>query len=167
MIGKFAVLAALAFTARAQTNTLPVLITVNTGLPGAAIPRDFLGLSFETGSLTSATGFPAENTQFQQMVAQLGPGWLRFGGNLVDKTAWARGQRTSASPSTTLMASDVDRVIGFARATGWRVLWGLNLKSSTAGTAADEADYVQQNGSDVLAGFESVINRTCIPATRW
>ncbi len=154
MIGKFAVLAALAFTARAQTNTLPVLITVNTGSPGAAIPRDFLGLSFETGSLTSATGFPAENTQFQQMVAQLGLGWLRFGGNSVDQTGWARGQRTSASPSTTLMASDVDRVIGFARATGWRVLWGLNLKSSTAGTAADEADYVQQNGSDVLAGFE-------------
>ncbi|MDR3698403.1 MAG: glycosyl hydrolase family protein [Candidatus Sulfopaludibacter sp.] len=127
---------------------------MNTSLPGATIPQDFLGLSFETGSLTSATGFPAENTQFLQMVSQLGLGWLRFGGNSVDKTAWARGQRTSASSSATLMSSDVDRVIAYARATGWRVLWGLNLKSSDANTAADEADYVQQNGGDVLAGFE-------------
>jgi uncharacterized protein (TIGR03437 family) len=153
-MGKFAVLAALAFTARAQNTTLPVLITVNTALPGATIPQDFLGLSFETGSLTSATGFPAENAQFQQMVSQLGLGWLRFGGNSVDKTGWARGQRTSASSSSTLMSSDVDRAIAFARSTGWRVLWGLNLKSSNASTAADEADYLQQNGSDVLSGFE-------------
>ncbi len=146
-------LAALAIALRAQT-ALPVLITVNTSYPGEAIPRDFLGLSFETGSLTSATAFPAENPRFQNMVSQLGAGWLRFGGNSVDKTAWARGQRTANSPTTTLFSSDVDRVMTFARATGWRVLWALNLASSNPGTAADESDYVMQTGSDVLSGFE-------------
>jgi len=147
-------LIALTLMAHAQTTSLPVTITAKTAQPGAAIPQDFLGLSFETGSLTSATAFPAENVQFQKMVAQLGLGWLRFGGNSVDKTAWARGQRLSGSSTTTLLSSDVDRVIAFARATGWRMLWALNLESSTAATAADESDYVMQNGSDVLAGFE-------------
>ncbi len=154
MMGKFVVLAVLALAVHAQTTSLPVLITANTALPGVTIPQDFLGLSFETGSLTSATAFPAENVQFQQMISQLGPGWLRFGGNSVDKTAWARGQRTSSSSTTTLLSSDVDRVIALARVTGWRVLWALNLESSTASTAADESDYVMQNGSDVLGGFE-------------
>jgi uncharacterized protein (TIGR03437 family) len=154
MMGRIVFLAALALAAHAQNTSLPVLITAKTSAAGVAIPADFLGLSFETGSLTSATAFPAENVQFQNMVSQLGPGWLRFGGNSVDETAWARGQRTAASSSTTLMSSDVDRVFAFARATGWRVLWALNLKSSTAAIAADESNYVMQNGSDVLAGFE-------------
>jgi uncharacterized protein (TIGR03437 family) len=137
----------------AQTS-LPVTIVAQPGSPGVAIPADFLGLSFETGSLTSATGFPAENAQFRNMVSQLGAGWLRFGGNSVDKTAWARGQRASGASATTLYSSDVDRVLAFARATGWRTLWALNLASSTAAIAADEADYVFQNGGEVLGGFE-------------
>jgi uncharacterized protein (TIGR03437 family) len=134
--------------------SLPVTIVVQPGSPGVGIPADFLGLSFETSSLTSATGFPAGNAQFRNMVTQLGPGWLRFGGNSVDKTAWARGQRTTGAPATTLYSSDLDPALAFARATGWRILWSLNLVSSSAAIAADESDYVFQNGSDVLGGFE-------------
>ena len=72
-----------------------VAIVAHPESPGLAIPSDFIGLSFESGSLTSATGFPAENAVFQRMVAQIGPGLVRFGGNSVDKlTGWIRGQRT-------------------------------------------------------------------------
>jgi uncharacterized protein (TIGR03437 family) len=136
----------------AQTNA--VAITVHPESPSLTIPADFLGLSFETGSLTTATGFPAENTQFQQMVSQLGLGWLRFGGNSVDKTAWIGGPRTPATPATVLTASDVDRVAAFARATGWRVLWGLRLANSSPAIDAAEADYVITTASDVLSGLE-------------
>lgn len=152
MMRSIVFLASLAIAAQAQT-ALPVTITVKSTSPGVTIPRDFLGLSFETGSLASATGFPAANSQFRQMVSQLGPGWVRFGGNSVDKTGWARTQRPGTSTAT-LYASDVDRAIAFARATGWRLLWALNLASSNAATAADESDYVLQNGSDVLTGLE-------------
>lgn len=139
---------------RAWAQTSSVAITVHAGSPSVTIPPDFLGLSFEAGSLTSATGFPAENAQFQRMVSQLGLGWLRFGGNSVDETTWIGGQRTSSTPTGNLTASDVDRVIAFARAVGWRLLWSLRLANGSAATDADEADYVITHAGDVLAGLE-------------
>jgi hypothetical protein len=52
------------------------------------------------------------------------------------------------------MSSDVDVVISGARRAGYRVLFALNVGIGTAATAADEAAYIYQNGSDVLEGFE-------------
>lgn len=141
-------------SAGAWAQTAAIAISVHPESATVTIPPDFLGLSFETGSLTSATGFPAENPRFQQMVSQLGLGWLRFGGNSVDKTAWIGGQRNSSTPSSNLTASDVDRVAAFARGTGWRLLWSLRLANSSPSTAALEADYVISSASDVLGGLE-------------
>src|SRR5579883_1693895 len=133
----------------------PVAIVVNPASPSNAIPPDFLGLSFETGSLTGASStFPSVNPQFQRMVSQLGVGWLRFGGNSVDKTNWIGGQRTSATPSGSLTNTDIDNVAAFARATGWRLLWSLRLANSTPSAAAGEADYVISTAGDVLGGLE-------------
>jgi uncharacterized protein (TIGR03437 family) len=132
-----------------------VTITAHPESPGTAIPSDFIGLSFETGSLTSATGFPAENHVFQRMVAQVGPGLLRFGGNSVDKlTGWMRGQRALSTPASVITSSDADRAFAFARAAGWRALFSLNLGQGDPDTDADEADYVYHSASDVLSGFE-------------
>jgi len=132
-----------------------VTITAHPESPGITIPRDFIGLSFESGSLTSATGFPAENAVFQRMVAQIGPGVARFGGNSVDKlTGWLRGQRTSSTSSSIITSSDADRAFAFARAVGWRVLWSVNLGQGDPTTDADEAAYVYQSDSDVLLGLE-------------
>src|SRR5271157_55207 len=81
----------------AQTT---VTIAAHPESPAIAIAHDFIGLSFETGSLTTATGFPAENPVLQRMVAQVGPGLLRFGGNSVDQlTGWMRGQRVASTPT--------------------------------------------------------------------
>jgi hypothetical protein len=81
---------------------------VNTASPGVTIPSDFVGLSFETSSIASATGFPSGSAVFQQMLRQLGVGWLRFGGNSVDRTTWVGGQRSSSTPADSLTASDVE-----------------------------------------------------------
>jgi hypothetical protein len=82
------------------------------------------------------------------MVAQVGPGLLRFGGNSVDKlTGWLRGQRTSSTLASVIASSDVDRAFGFARAVGWRVLFSLNLGQGDPATDADEADYVYRSAS--------------------
>jgi uncharacterized protein (TIGR03437 family) len=132
-----------------------VTITAIPQVPGIAIPNDFIGLSFETGSLTSATGFPATDPVFQRMVAQIGPGVVRFGGNSVDKlTAWMRGQRTASTPSGTITSSDADRALGFVRAIGWRALYSLALGHGDPASDADEAAYVYQTASDVLWGLE-------------
>lgn len=149
---KLAIVLLIGASVWAQTN--PVLITVQAGPPTVTIPSDFLGLSFETGSLATAGGFPAENPQFRQMVAQLGAGWLRFGGNSVDRTLWIGGRRSSSTPANSLTASDVDRVAALARATGWRVLWGLRLADSSSSVDADEANYVVSTAGDVVGGLE-------------
>ena len=141
----------LASAAVAQTA---VTITAHPESPGIAIAADFLGFSYETSSLASTTTFPSASPVFQQMLSQLGPGWLRFGGNSVDHTAWIAGQRTSTTPSGSLTASDVDRVANLARLIGWRVLWALNLATATSSTDAAEADYLRQTAADVLSGFE-------------
>jgi len=132
-----------------------VAIKAHPESPGLAIPSGYLGLSFETGSLTTATGFPAENAVFQRMVAQLGPGLARFGGNSVDQlTGWMRGQRTASISSSVITSSDADRAFAFARAVGWRALFSLDLGKGDPTSDADEAAYVYQTASDVLAGLE-------------
>lgn len=154
-IGRAARSFLLSFAGLACWGQTAVTVTAHPESPGIAIPRDFIGLSFETGSLTSATAFPATNPVFQRMVAQVGPGLLRFGGNSVDKlTGWTRGSRTSSTPASVLTSSDADRVFTFARTAGWRLLYSLNLGQGDPATDADEAAYVYQTASDVLAGLE-------------
>jgi uncharacterized protein (TIGR03437 family) len=152
-VGKLSLVAVwlLAWGAAGQTAAS---ITVNTASPGVTIPSDFIGLSFETSSIASATGFPSSSAVFQQMLSQLGAGWMRFGGNSVDRTTWVGGQRSSSTPANSLTASDVDNVMALARAVGWRVLFGLNLASSTAVLDAEEAPYVSQSAQGALSGFE-------------
>jgi len=141
----------LAWGAAAQTQ---VSITVNTASPGVTIPSDFLGLSFEASYIASPTGLPYGSAVFQQMLSQLGTGWVRIGGNSVDQTTWVGGTRSSSTPADSLTGSDVDAVMGLARTVGWRVLFGLNLASSTAALDAQEAVYVSQTGQGALFGFE-------------
>jgi hypothetical protein len=149
-----ALIGALASAAACWAQTT-VTIAAHPESPGIAIAHDFIGLSFETGSLTTATGFPAENPVLQRMVAQVGPGLLRFGGNSVDQlTGWMRGQRAPSTPASVITSSDADRVFVFARTVGWRVLFSLNLGHGDPATDADEADYVYGAASDVLSGFE-------------
>jgi hypothetical protein len=126
-------------TAFAQT---PVTITV-TGVSGVTLPSDFIGLSFESGNLASTTTFPAENPVFRQMLAQIGPGLLRFGGNSVDKlTGWQATPRTSSTPSTVIASSDVDRVLALTRAVNWKILYSVGLGNADAASDADQAHYV-------------------------
>jgi uncharacterized protein (TIGR03437 family) len=153
-MGRIVLICALAAASAGWAQTA-VTIAAHPESPGIAIPGNFIGLSFESGSLTSATGFPAENAVFQRMVSQLGPGLARFGGNSVDQlTGWMRGQRTSSTSSSVITSSDADRAFAFARAVGWQVLWSLDLGKGVPATDADEAAYVYQTASDVLYGLE-------------
>ena len=144
--------ALLTFPAFSQTA---VTITAHPTAPGAAIAPGFIGLSFESGSLTSATAFPAENPVFRTMLAQIGPGLMRFGGNSVDKlTGWQATPRTASTPTSVMASSDVDRILALARAVNWKILYSVGLGTADAASDADQAHYVAANGADVLYGFE-------------
>jgi hypothetical protein len=129
-------------------------VTVNPQLAGFDIPADFSGLSFEAGALTDTNYFLAQNTLFIQYIKSLGPGVIRIGGNSVDKTYWTNAVRTPTTGSDSIASDDIDRFIGFAKATGWKLMFGLNLGTGTPAAAASEAAYVYGKASDQLSFFE-------------
>ncbi|HXW74871.1 MAG TPA: hypothetical protein VEK10_08670 [Steroidobacteraceae bacterium] len=111
----------------------------------------FAGLSYEKSALALPC-FTADNADLAGLFRELGPSLLRIGGNTVDRTQWldsgAGRVRGQVAPS------DVDSLGAFLRACGWRVLYGVNLVSSTPAAAAAEVAYAAQSLGDSLFGIE-------------
>src|SRR5579884_3567213 len=139
-------------------------VVVSRGQLGRAIPRDFVGLSLEVstggqgigafhgGSAAGAAagggerewseqyalGHPgAPNAGFFRFMRNLGPGVLRLGGNSQDNTCWAQAPHP-AECQATLTAADLRLFAAAARASGWRLILGLNLKQDDPAWAERE-----------------------------
>lgn len=129
-------------------------VTVHPETPGLAIARDFLGLSYEAPVLAKDY-FDVRNEEMRRLLANLGTGVLRFGGNSVEFTYWSRNGKVSVphpKARAVLTPQDLDRVFAFSKETGWPVMLGLNLGYYNPHMAADEAAYaVKHGGSDLLA----------------
>ena len=126
----------LASTAFAQS---PVTLTIS-NLPGAAIPDDFTGLSFESGhQLPNKNGvsgnlFNPTNTQLVTLFRNLNLRNLRIGGGTVDGLRGAHLSKT-----------DNANLFGFARAAGTRVIFSLQLLNGNSAVDVDTAQYVWKN----------------------
>ena len=57
-------------------------------------------------------------------------------------------------PQSHTSRADVDALAAFAKAAGWTVLYGVNMKTSTSAYAADEASYAAKALGSSLYGFE-------------
>jgi hypothetical protein len=123
-------------------------VTVSTTSAGT-ISSGFAGLSYEKGAMAEPL-FEAGNTDLIGMFKGIGPSLLRIGGNSVDKTQW---NATGAGRTSGQVApSDIDALAGFLKASGWTVLYGVNLATSTPAAAAAEVAYaVQSLGSSLYA----------------
>lgn len=118
----------------------------------SVLPDYFLGLSYEKGDFVTELLFTWENQQLAGLFNRLGNGVLRIGGNSVDATVWnPYGQGNTAGE---VAPADVDNLADFMAKTNWKLLYGLNLATSTPELAAAEAAYVQFVLGDVLLGFE-------------
>jgi hypothetical protein len=117
----------------------PLTITVDVGRPGAVVPADFLGLSFEASVLDSKLFDPAQSN-LAALLRDLGPGRLRFGGNSLDRvTAWVPdGAELPAWARARVTTEDLGRLGALTAATGWRVDLGLGLGHPDAVAAAVE-----------------------------
>lgn len=114
-----------------------------------SIGAGFAGLSYEKNSM-ALPRFAPGNSDLIGLFKRLGPSLLRIGGNSVDTTHWAASGagRTSGQ----VAPSDIDALAGFLQATGWTVLYGVNLATSTAAAAAAEVAYaVQSLGASLYA----------------
>jgi hypothetical protein len=109
---------------------------------GRAIARDFIGLSYESAVVAANDFFTADNRTLLRLLRSLGPqGVLRIGGNTSERTLW-RTQDTLAPRENFLITPlAINRLVGFLRALGWRLIYGLNLAAVTPEEAAAEAAY--------------------------
>jgi hypothetical protein len=131
-------------------------VTVGTS-SGFSIGAAFVGLSYEKAALSSGSLFTGSNTNMIGMFKRLGASLLRIGGNSVDQTVW---NPTGAGRTAGQVAPpDVDGLAAFLQATGWQVLYGINLGGSATGAtnttlAAEEVAYAVSKLGSSLYGIE-------------
>lgn len=129
--------------------------TTITALGWVANNSGFAGLSYEKSMLESRLLDSSDTSMvalFNLLYAPNTGGVLRIGGGSVDTTLW-----DAAGPGETagyIAPSDVQALAGFLQATGWKVIYGIDLDdlNTTPALAAAEAQYVAaQLGSNLLA----------------
>jgi len=122
---------------RAQST---VTINLSPNNPGAAIPDDFNGVSYETSTLLNTNYFRSSNQPLLRMFSQLGIKSLRIGGNTSD---------SGTLPSQSQIASAID----FANAANVKVIYGLRLKTFDPQANAATANFILSLNSPNLACF--------------
>ena len=105
------------------------------------IPRDFMGLGYESSSAAMPGLLSRDNHSYVQLVRNLGQqGVIRVGGNVSDFSTYdADGQAAWQPKATTLTAKNLRQLRSFLDATGWNLIWGLNLGYDKLDNAVEEA----------------------------
>jgi hypothetical protein len=114
-----------------------------------SIGSRYVGLSYDKDHIPMGL-FNVSNATLIALCDLLGESVLRIGGNTVETTVWT----PSGSGGTTgqVAPPDIDALAAFAQATGWKVIYGVALATSTPAIAAAEAAYVVKAlGSSLLA----------------
>jgi hypothetical protein len=137
-------------------TTKSIRVTIDARRKLGRIPDDFTGLSYEISSVAIPGLLSAKNRAYVQLVRGLGAtGVIRVGGITSDSASFAADAvASSAAKSTVINAADLRELAGFLDATGWQLIWGLNLGSSDMQNAAEEAVAVKTAVKDKLLAFE-------------
>lgn len=140
----------------AASPTAEVSLRVNTRETLGAIPPNFLGLGYETSSAAIPGLLSATNRTYVQLVKNLGPeGVIRIGGNVSDYSVFSPHSKAVSAPKATVVNEENLRTLGsFLHATGWQLIWGLNLGSGSEQEAVEEAQAVTALVKDKLLAFE-------------
>jgi hypothetical protein len=133
---------------------VPVTVSLDVNSTGRLIPEDFTGLSYEASALPNTSYFNVANTTFVNLIRELGKGVIRIGGNTVDRSPWVAVPAAGVDLNKVITDEDIDRLFKFTGATGWKVMYGLNLGTGTPRYAALEAAYVYNHYRDQLNSFE-------------
>jgi len=140
---------------RPEPHCVTATVRVNRGTVLGQLGPRFVGLSFEKTHLTDGF-FTAQHAPLVALFKLLGPGSLRIGANDVDYSVWSP-TATFVAPGTTsrnVGTAEVDALAQFVDATGWNVIYGVDLKNGTPGAAAAEAAYAASKIGPSLAAVE-------------
>jgi hypothetical protein len=135
--------------------TVSGTVTVARGTSMGHLGAGFAGFSFEKTHITDGF-FTASNAPLIALFKLLGPGVMRIGANDVDNTTWqpAAMPVPGGTTSPDVGTADVDALAAFLSAAGWKTIYGVNMKTSTAAAAAAEATYVSAQLGANLSAFE-------------
>jgi Glycosyl hydrolase family 79 C-terminal beta domain len=134
------------------------------------IPHTYTGLSYELSQLSDPGFFIESNHDLVAYFRLLSAhGILRLGGN-TSEFCWFRANSSTPEPRLhvprhpeenwmphqlfAITPEAIDALAGFLRATGWRLIYGLNFGNSTPPRAAEEAAYVAKAVGDRLEYFQ-------------
>jgi hypothetical protein len=130
-------------------------LSVDYGDAGHMIARDFIGLSYESAVVAANDFFTADNRTLLRLLRTLGSqGVLRIGGNTSERTVWRTQDTSAPRENFAITPVAIDRLAGFLRALGWRLIYGLNLATGSAEDAAAEAAYVARAVGPLLLAFQ-------------
>jgi hypothetical protein len=115
-------------------------VTVHPDQPQGTIAPDFMGLGYEISSVARPGLMSGANRVYVQLVRTLGArGVIRIGGNTSD---YAHYSATAAPVSSAFGTVVNDAVLkdlgGFLKATGWKLIWGVDL-----GRAAEQENLAE------------------------
>ncbi len=155
--------AALAFASRGVGATRDdsgrpqaVRLDIDTRRKLGRIPADFVGLGYEISSVPIPGLLSAQNRIYVQLVRTLASaGVIRIGGNTSDYSSFAaQGRATSVPKGTAVNAATLRQLGTFLDATGWKLIWALNLGSGGEQQAVEESLAVAAAAKDKLLAFE-------------
>jgi hypothetical protein len=120
------------------------------------IPADYMGLGFEASAVATPGLLSADNHAYVQLVRNLGPrGVIRIGGNVSDFSVYdAKGPSKALPKDTVLNAENFRQLRTFLDATGWKLIWGLNLGTGKQDNAVEEARAIVDAVGDRLLALE-------------
>ncbi len=149
-----ACLAPRGFAAAHSSQVVSLRVLVDKKL--SVIPADFIGLGYEASSVAAPGLLSPNNQHYVQLVRTLGThGVVRVGGNNSDYAFYQPdGKPVARAKSSVITRKNLEDLKGFLNATGWRLIWGLNLGSGTAEQAVAEAVAVDGIMQDKLLAFE-------------
>ncbi len=154
------VVAALAFAPAdaAQPEGGVVAVQIDSATTLCTIPADFPGLGYETSAVAQPDFFSGKNSRMIKLYANLGRrGLIRIGGNVSDHARYGPDGAAAARTEREVTIINQASLAGlgdFARATGWHVMWGLNLGTGTREQAVEEAVAVDRALGANLQSFE-------------
>jgi len=131
-------------------------LTIRTDSPLGTIAPDFIGLGYEISSVARPGLMNSANRVYVQLLRTLSEyGVVRIGGNTSDYAHYsATGPAVSSPPATVVNDAVLGAIGGFLDASGWKLIWGLNLGTGTEADAIAEARAVLAAAGKRLLAFE-------------
>jgi hypothetical protein len=147
---------AIAFAGHAQLNAPTIEIVVDPQSVIGTIPPDFMGLGYEISSAAAGGPLSSGSRVYGQLVRTLGrTGVIRVGGNTSDYSSYVPSGRSVSTPKGSVINEANLRALGaFLDATGWKLIWGLNLGNGSEEDAVVEVQALTKVAGSSLIAFE-------------